>query len=432
MRVLLTALTVATLALLLASTTQEVLAASAPAACIPPYVGGESDVAWRQAAEARIERIRKAELRVVVVDLNGQPVRGATVGVHMKRHAFPFGTAVSASLLTSPAGEEYREAILKHFNVAVFENAFKWPYWENWGRSKGLAALAWLEEHDIPLRGHTLVWPGWQYLPAWVRFLEDDPAALHEAVLEHIREEAGALRGRVIAWDVLNEPYSNRDLMKILGDEAMVEWFKAAREADPGAQLFINDYGILSSGGLDRKHQDAYFATIRYLLEQGAPLDAIGMQGHFDSDLTPPERLLEILDRFAVFDKPIWITEFDVDIEDEELQAAYLRDFFTAVFSHPAVEGILMWGFWDGAHWKQNAPLYRRDWTLKRSGRAWLDLVFGQWWTNEAGTTDANGTFATRGFLGDYEVEVSAGGRRETVAVRLPREGATLRVVLDE
>lgn len=407
------------------------LAALAAGTAGPGAAGATGGQAWRREAEQRIETIRKAELEVVVEDREGRAVQGARVAVRMQRHAFPFGTAVAESLLVSPAGEQYRQELVRHFNFAVLENALKWPNWETWGRTTGQRALEWLAQQGIPVRGHTLVWPGWQHIPAWVRFLENDPAAVADAVREHILEVAGALRGRVVAWDVLNEPYTNRDLMRLLGDEAMVDWFRWARQADPQAQLFINDFGILSAGGEDRAHQDAYFETIRFLIQRGAPLDAIGMQGHFEEPLTPPERVLAILDRFATLGKPIWITEFDVDVPDEQRQAAFFRDFLTAIFSHPAVEGFLMWGFWDGAHWKRNAPLFRRDWSLKPSGQVWRDLVYDQWWTRAEGVTDERGRFEVRGFLGDYEVEVSAGGQSQKTTLRLSREGARVKVELD-
>jgi endo-1,4-beta-xylanase len=125
-----------------------------------------------------------------------------------------------------------------------------------------------------------------------------------------------------------------------------------ARQVDPGAALYIIDYSILSAGGNDVPHQNHYFGTIRRLEDSGAPVQGIGMQGHFSQNLTPPVRLWEILDRFGALNKPIQITEFDIDMADEQLQAAYTRDFLTAVFAHPTVKGFLMWGFREGRHWR--------------------------------------------------------------------------------
>ena len=116
--------------------------------------------------------------------------------------------------------------------------------------------------------------------------------------------------------------------------------------------------------------------------------------------------------------------------DDEELVGKFAHDFYTTLFSHPAVGGIVMWGFWDNDHWKNNSPMYRKDWSLKPAGKAYKDLVLGQWITNVQGQTDATGNYATRGFLGDYEVTVKAAGKQKTVGATLGSAGKQLDVNL--
>jgi GH35 family endo-1,4-beta-xylanase len=396
------------------------------------YVGHAPDAQWRQAAAERIERIRKGELTVSVVDAAGRPVPHAAVHVRQQRHAFAFGTAVAAGMILGQGedADHYRQIVGSLFNRVVMENDLKWPEWENHPQ-RALDAIAWLQERHIAVRGHNLVWPNWQYLPRSLKALQADPTALRRRIDEHITEEATALRGKVVEWDVINEPVSNHDLQAILGDGEMAQWFQLAHRADPQARLFINDYSILSAGGADRAHQDSYERIITNLLAQGAPLQGIGLQSHFSAALTPPQRLLEILDRFARFHLPLEVTELDVDVPDPRIQADYLRDFMTVLFSHEAVHGIVMWGFWEGRHWRPNTALYRKDWSLKPNGRAWIDLVKKQWWTDITGTTDAHGQLTTRGFLGDYEITVEAQGHKTTDTLTLPRQGASLRVRFD-
>jgi hypothetical protein len=127
--------------------------------------------------------------------------------------------------------------------------------------------------------------------------------------------------------------------------------------------------------------------------------------------------MLAILDRFGKLGKPIWVTEYDNEVTDEEVAAKFTRDFYTVMFSHPSVEGVVMWGFWDGAHWKNSAPLYRRNWTLKPAGEAFRELVQKTWRTDVSGKTDADGRFGTRGFYGEYEIYVSFSGRQKTIKV---------------
>ena len=396
------------------------------------WAGSEPDAAWRVIAEENIDRLRKADLTVDVRNGAGERVTGAEVRVRMKRHEFGFGSAVAADGIFSEAANShaYREIIRTWFNKVVLENDLKWPNWES-NRNRALNALRWLRENGIDkVRGHTLVWPGWSRMPSDVQRLANDPDRLRRRVLDHIEDEISATRGQLVEWDVLNEPYSNTDLQKILGEEEMAAWFRKAREHDPAPVLYINDYSILSNGGNDRAHQDHYFETIRKLIGWGAPLEGIGMQGHFGAQVTAPTRLWQILDRFAAFGKRIHITEFDIDIDDEQAQAAYTGDFMTAVFAHPAVDGFMMWGFWEGRHWRPRAAMFRRDWSAKPNAYVFRDLVFNRWWTDVTMRTDGQGLVTVRAFKGDYEVEVKAGERTATRPVTLTSGGAAVMITL--
>jgi GH35 family endo-1,4-beta-xylanase len=169
---------------------------------------------------------------------------------------------------------------------------------------------------------------------------------------------------------------------------------------------------------------------VRALQQEGAPIGGIGMESHFSESLTAPVDLVAIFDRFAALGIPIRITEFDVDVPDEQLQADYFRDFLTVCYSHPQINGILLWGFWESQHWRPDAALYRKDWSIKPNGRVWKDLVLDKWWTRANGVSAADGTYSTRGFLGDYEVTVTAGQRSRTVKISLPHEGQTVDIAL--
>jgi endo-1,4-beta-xylanase len=399
------------------------------------YKGMEPDAPWRAAAAERIEKLRKADFKVLVRDAAGKPIANAQVAASMKRHSFGFGTCVPAKRLLDKGNEKYQQELLSLFNTATLENDLKWaPLAGDWGPSytieRAQSAVDWLRNHNISVRGHVLVWPGWKNLPKFMHRLEKEPTKLREETDKHIREMVGAMKGKLIHWDTLNEPFDNHDMLDILGKEVAVDWFKAARQTDPNPKLFINDYSILSGGGGTTAHRDYYDTFIKMLLDKGAPLDGIGMQGHFGNSFTAPEDMLAILDRFAKHNKTIWITEFDVVQEDEEMAGQFTRDFYTVLFSHPAVGGMVMWGFWDPDHWKSNSAMYRKDWSLKPAGKAYKDLVLGQWLTNVQGQTDENGTYAARGFQGDYEVTVRAAGKQKVVKMPLNPTGAQLDVTL--
>jgi GH35 family endo-1,4-beta-xylanase len=401
------------------------------------YRGMESDAPWRAAAADRIDKLRKAPLSVVVTDAAGKPVADAEVKVTLNEHAFGFGTCVPAGRIVSsaPSDERFKAVVTELFNVATLENDLKWvPLAGDWGGSftltRATSAVDWLSSKGLDVRGHVLVWPGWQNLPKSLRALSRESTKLRAEVDRHVRETASAMKGKVAHWDVLNEPYDNHDLMDLLGNDAMVDWFKAARASDPDAKLFINDYAILSGGGGTTPHRDHYEKTIRMLLDKGAPLDGIGMQGHFGNSLTAPEDLTLILDRYARFNKTIWVTEYDINLENEGLAAGYTRDFYTTLFSHPAVGGIVMWGFWDGSHWKNNAPLYRRDWSLKPAGEAYRELVKKLWHTDQTLRTDPQGTISLRGFLGSYDITVTSKGQSKAAKAVLVSSGSKVVVML--
>ena len=399
------------------------------------YEGREPDAAWRKAALARIEKIRKADLVVKVVDEAGQPVPDAEVQVKMTRHAFAFGTAVAGGRLfdgNNPDNEKYRENLLKMFNRGVLGSETKMAPWRK-DRAGPVRAINWMLEHGLGVRGHTLVWPSWRKNPPALKPMKDDPAALRKAIADHIADVAGVFKGCLVEWDVMNESYASDDWIKLLGEKEMVQWFKLARQADPHARLFINENRIVSSigGGIDTPKHEYFYKTIQYLIDNGAPLDGIGLQGHSGwHRMMCPENILKVLDRLAAFRKEIEITEFDYDVSDEKLQADFVRDFLIAVFSHPSVTGFVMWGFWDGQHDVSNAPLFREDWTLKPSGQAYVDLVFRQWWMEETAKADATGALRTRGFLGQYDIAASAGGKSGLVQADLGKDGATIVVTL--
>ncbi|MBI4345880.1 MAG: endo-1,4-beta-xylanase, partial [Elusimicrobia bacterium] len=150
----------------------------------------------------------------------------------------------------------------------------------------------------------------------------------------------------------------------------------------------------------------------------------------FQSHLTPPARLVGALDELAALGKPLEATELDVDVPDEVLQADYLRDFMIALFSHPAVDGVTLWGFWEGAHWRPRAALFRKDWSARPAAAALEELLARRWRTSIEGAADDRGELRFRGFLGRYELRVSARGVEETAVAVLPREGASVTVRL--
>ncbi len=156
-----------------------------------------------------------------------------------------------------------------------------------------------------------------------------------------------------------------------LGPEITRDMALWVRQEDPAAVLFLNDYDILTG-----KRLNDYVVQIQRLLDQGVPVGGIGVQGHFHGDSFDPDALKSALDRLAQFKLPIRVTEFNfpgqqskyygdrgarLTDEEEQAKAEALVDYYRICFANPAVEGILMWGFWEGANWIPVSSLYRRE-----------------------------------------------------------------------
>lgn len=398
------------------------------------FGAGVSGELRQEAIEARIRQHRMGELVV-----RAKP--GDQVTVEQLRHEFWFGAALSSGAFSGRLSAEdqrrYEETFLSNFNAAVTENALKWHDMErrrgnvNYGIVD--AILAWTDKYDIPLRGHCVFWGVPGRVQNWVKQLNDD--ALRGTLQARATTVARRYQGRFVEYDLNNEMMHANYYADRLGPgitKEMADWFK---EADPDARLFVNDYDVLTG-----KRLEDYIRHIRGLLEQVVLLAGIGVQGHLHGESFDPEALHHALDELAKIGLPIRVTEFNMPgqrsafrrrrdlkltAEQEQAKAKALTDYYRICFSHPAVQGILMWGFWEGANWIRQSSLYSRDWTPTPAARAYRDLVFKQWWTHWEGKADANGQCRVRAFYGKYAV--TCGAESEHVLLSKEKGRVTVR-----
>ncbi|MBN2327466.1 MAG: endo-1,4-beta-xylanase [Candidatus Omnitrophica bacterium] len=348
---------------------------------------------------------------------------GANVQIEQVRHEFWFGAALSNWMFqpgnTSLDAQKYKEVFLENFNSAVTENAVKWYSME---RRKGQvdysivdSMLEWTDENDIPLRGHNLFWGVSQFVQPWLKELSDDE--LREAIRNRAITMGKRYKGRFVEYDLNNEMIHENFYEKRLGSgitKQMTDWF---RQEDPDTPLYVNDYDILTGNRLDD-----YVQHIRGLLNADIPIGGIGVQGHFHGETFDADALQKSLDVLAQLNLPIRITEFNMPgqksvyykerrakltDEQEKQKAEELVKYYRICFAHPAVEGILMWGFWEGANWIPTSSLYLRDWTPTPAAHAYRDLVFNEWWTKYDGKTDDDGHCQVKAFYGKYRVKVN-------------------------
>lgn len=373
------------------------------------YPGMEANAPWRIAAEKRIEAIRKGNFEIEF-SVKGKKVQNTNVTIELQRHAFPFGAAVNAEDVVN--NERHFEAIKKLFNVIVFENDLKMKKWVfAKKRPITLEAIDKLNQNNIEVKGHVLVWPGLRYLTDDIKANKDNPEKVKEIILNHIKSVTQATKGKISHWDVVNEVYTNKDLQNITGsDDILFEAFKKAKEYDPKAERFINEYGIISGGGINKTKQDWYYNFIKTIDTKTAGLiDGIGMQSHIGSDLTPPEKVLEILNHFSELHKKISISEFTLDLLDEDVKAQYTTDFMIAAFSQPAVSEFLFWGYYAPNNHK--AGLLNKDFQLTKMGNAYYNLVNTKWKTKINTTTNTEGKIADSGFYGSYQYDFTLEGK---------------------
>lgn len=373
------------------------------------YVGQAPDATWRAPAEERIQQIRKGQVDITVYDTDGALLENADLHIEMVKHQFGFGTAVAASELNS--NEMYRNTVLDMFNEVVFENDLKWPQFQWTHTHAGInQAFDTLEAHGLAIRGHNIIWPSYRFMPDFVEDLANDPEGMRKAIDEHIDDVTTFTAGRLVDWDVINEPYSEHDVMDLLGDEVMADWFKRTQENDRGVKRYLNDYSIINRGGNNTEKQDYFYNLVQEIDMLGGGVDGIGIQGHFGSELTSISKIYEILDRFAALGKDIKITEHDIDLDQRGVQADYTRDFMTILFSHASVKSLLVWGFWEGRHWKPEGAFFDEDWTIRPHGEVWNDMIKNQWWTMPVDLlSDDQGQADFEGFLGSYSYTVSDG-----------------------
>ncbi|WP_222708615.1 fibronectin type III domain-containing protein [Paenibacillus sp. N3.4] len=383
------------------------------------YEGMEDDAPWRAEANRRIEQIRKGDLVVEVKDAAGNPIKDADVHVQMTKHDFKFGTAVNSTMImgTDQNAATYRAKLKENFNSVVMENEMKWPWWEA-DKSRTVKLYNWLGENKFDMRGHALLWDGSTRLPADIPGLLSNKSTLEKRIQDHFHELAGYFRGRLYNWDVLNEPVLNSLIRGTYDDPGavMANWFKSAKEADPSAKLYVNETQIL---GTDAPVIQNFSNILKSMKDNGAPIDGIGIQAHFGSTPVSPMAFYDQLTHFTQYAPEIAITEYDMNTPREDVQGKFTHDLLLATFSHPNVQSFTMWGFWDGAHWQNNAPLFRNDWSLKPSGEEWRKLIYKTWWTDITGKTDGAGSYQTRGFYGDYDITVTYNGTSQTVKASL-------------
>jgi endo-1,4-beta-xylanase len=272
------------------------------------------------------------------------------------------GAALAAHRLSEP---DYAAVAAREFNYVTPENEMKWdatePAQGEFDFALAEAIMEFAEEHDQVVKGHALVW--FRQLPAWVQSLSGADA-LRTAMLDHVRTVAEHFQGRVLSWDVVNEAldpntddgFRNDVFFTTLGESYIDDAFVAAREADPDALLFYNDFGIEGRG----RKSDLAFNLVRRLVEDGVPIDGVGLQMHVRADSGPSaDDVAFNIARYASLGVTVHISEMDVNVcrvagtPDEKFQAQRRRyqEIIDVCVDSDACHGVTLWGVTDQYSW---------------------------------------------------------------------------------
>ncbi|HEV3469470.1 MAG TPA: endo-1,4-beta-xylanase [Pyrinomonadaceae bacterium] len=281
------------------------------------------------------------------------------------------GAAVEPRLLSEP---QYASTLAREFNMLTAENALKWgtirPRRAAFDFGPGDRLVAFARKHDMKVRGHTLLWS--EYNPAWLTEGKFTPEQMSELLREHITKVMTHYRGKVFAWDVVNEVfladgsvepsvwYDRPGIgLKGKGTAYVERAFRWAREADPGALLFYNDY---DTEGINPK-SDAVYAMVKDFKSRGVPIDGVGIQAHItDLEARDLATLGANIERLAALGLQVHITELDVGLPvdargrlaDEaalKRQAEIYRQIAEACLRQPRCTAFQTWGFTDKYTW---------------------------------------------------------------------------------
>jgi endo-1,4-beta-xylanase len=288
-----------------------------------------------------------------------------------------FGTAVAAGKL---GDSTYSTILDREFSMITPENEMKWDTTEpsrgnfNFGPADQIVNHA--MAHGQRMRGHTLVWHS--QLPGWVSGIRD-ANTLRSVMDNHITTEMTHFKGKIYAWDVVNEAFADNGsgqhrssvFQDVLGNGFIEEAFRTARAADPSAKLCYNDYNI--ENWTDAKTQGVY-NMVRDFKSRGVPIDCVGFQSHFGAG-GPPSSFQTTLANFAALGVDVQITELDIAQAPPTAYANTVQ----ACMNVARCAGITVWGIRDSDSWRSgdNPLLFDRNGSKKPAYDAALSALGG-------------------------------------------------------
>jgi len=362
------------------------------------------------ATEAAIEKHRKADAKVRIVDAEGKPAAGVKVSIEQTGHEFLFGCNIYRfdRYQNDARNAAYERRFDELFNYATVGFYWRWyepqrgkPQYEYTDK-----VVEWCRQRGIRLKGHPLLWGNQAGVPTWSQG-QPSPEIQRQRVVDIMQR----YQGRIEFWEVVNEPSH-------LAEPKIDQPYRWARQADPRAYLIVNDYHVLGDGC------PGFLKLVTEAKQNGVPFDGIGIQAHEPRTMRfPLDRVEEILDRYALLGRELHITEFTPasagqkisgshreGVWDEAAQADYAVKFYRVCFAHPSMRAITWWDLCDDGSWLPGGGMLRADMSPKPVYEQLKRLIHEEWKTRVTETTDAAGRFSFRGFCGEYRVVIELPG----------------------
>ena len=403
-----------------------------------------------------IEKYRKTDGILTVTDSTGKPRSGVSLKLTHKKHEFKFGANL---FMLDELETPEKNALYKKYFAETFSMATLPFYWDSTEPERGHLrysknsspmyrrppidlCIDFCEQNGIEPREHALAYD--HFFPKWIWNV--DTETVKKELERRYQEISSRYAHKIHTIEVTNEMNWEDGRTVFYADPSFIKWcYAMAEKYFPNNQLVVNE--AVNESWLDRgRTTDKYYAYIENTLLKGGRIDAIGMQFHAwtSSDMIEteyartnkmlynPKAILERLDLYASFGKPLQITEITLSAagpepENEQIQAELLEGLYSTWFAHPNVEQIIYWNLVDGyAYVASDDPevigksqgdmtigenrfyggLLRFDMTPKPAYYVLKELIQKKWHTEVEADTDANGQIRFSGFVGEYELQL--------------------------
>ena len=277
---------------------------------------------------------------------------GSTLQAAAARTNRYFGTAIAASRLNDGT---YSSIANREFNMITAENEMKMdatePNQNQFNFSQGDRIVNWATQNGKRVRGHALAWHSQQ--PGWMQNMGG--TQLRNAMLNHVTKVADYYKGKIYAWDVVNEAFADgngggrrNSNLEQTGSDWIEAAFRAARAADPGAKLCYNDY---NTDNWTWDKTQAVYRMVRDFKSRGVPIDCVGFQSHFNAQSAYNSNYRTTLSSFAALGVEVQITELDIEGSGSQ-QAQTYANVVNDCLAVPACTGITVWGVRDSDSWR--------------------------------------------------------------------------------